>query len=522
MANGFLGIFSKRDKSKPVPKLVRRNPNVHDERGHLSPQSKTSTNPSDADTLEPANGSQLSVETDYVLADVEAPPARNLYNLNSPGSSASSTKLKIPFRRRKQSIATNGSNLFSASSSKLDLHESSPPPLPTKPSFVSSPSATSEADSSLHLRPPPSRAAIFNSYSDSRNLSSTQSLPHNQTRVSHSRTSSQDTTAMYENMSVPDMSSRSAPPTTSPRKPSNGGGIFSWARSRDHSKSRPTTPKSQRDPRPDLDEASFNLKSFRHVTSPSPSPIIPPTAVPDRPPSSAEFLPPARPRPRGESIASDSSQRISVAAFREAQARRSAAPSPSPSSRNDGSPFTGARLTAAVPLPQGGRKRSSTVGAPSGPTLLQSSSGSHDKPIPARSSTAPLFSNSSSSESSDSGESESEEEETLRPSRRRTLKGKSKEKAQSELGHRSKPLSSPFTSPSLDPPNPTARPRPSGDGRLQAGLHESGRTPSLYSRQRASVSTSALVPDANAKRASIVAASGLLFYIYNGFHIECS
>ena len=93
---------------------------------------------------------------------------------------------------------------------------------------------------------------------------------------------------------------------------------------------RPSSPSTAASPPSDID--SFNLKSFRHISS------SPRTSSPNA--SSTSLVPPAIPRPRGLSTASDASPRISVGAFREAQ-RRSTAGSPVPSNR------------APSPLPSG-------------------------------------------------------------------------------------------------------------------------------------------------------------------------
>jgi len=64
---------------------------------------------------------------------------------------------------------------------------------------------------------------------------------------------------------------------------------------------------------PQVDDSTFTLKSFRQVRPESPSPLEPPQF-----PSSIVGV---GPRLRGLSNASDTSQRVTVAAFREAQAR---------------------------------------------------------------------------------------------------------------------------------------------------------------------------------------------------------
>ncbi|KAI9444547.1 hypothetical protein H4582DRAFT_825179 [Lactarius indigo] len=176
---------------------------------------------------------------------------------------------------------------------------------------------------------------------------------------------------------------------------------------------------------------SFNLKSFRHVT-----PSLSTSPNPDSPPLDS-LDPPIRPRSRGDSFASDSSQRISVAAFREVQARRSATNSPVPS-------LPGDRDSGVASGQVRSRKRSSALGTP--PPLPNT--GSQPRlPVPhgrpTRSSTAPLFLSAgmTSSESSEEEESDSDEEEaTLRPNRKRTVTSRSTGGTQSELGHRTSPV----------------------------------------------------------------------------------
>ncbi len=505
MAPGFFGLFSRRDSSKSLRKASASGsprPRPKSPAG-IRPTStaKDHTSPSIADNSETLEGSQLSLETDYVLADADSPPLplTATYPLASSssanGPSSSTTKLKMPFRRKQ------------STSSKLSTTttQSSVPPVPPIKEHHKF-SIESSLSNSPSLRPPPSRSVIFGSYADPHNALSTRSLPQD-SPFAHERQDSADTARDYETMSNPDSHMPSYSPLHPP-KPSSKGGLFAWARPRGRTKSKPTapTPTSHQPqsssilapPAPD----SFSLKSFRHITS---SLSTSPNPNPDSPPLDS-LDPPVRPRPRGDSFASDSSQRISVAAFREVQARRSATNSPVPS-------LPGDRDSGVASGQVRSRKRSSTLGTP--PPLPNT--GSQPRlPVarspPTRSSTAPLFlsASMSSSESSEEDESDSDEEEaTLRPSRKRTVTSRSAGGTQSELGHRTSPVAA-FSSARSDlghgvhsgsPSRPA--PPPQGSPNLEAPGRTS-RASSVYSRTRASVSASALLPDAAAKRASMI------------------
>jgi hypothetical protein len=290
------------------------------------------------------------------------------------------------------------------------------------------------------------------------------------------------------------------------KQPSKGGGIFSWARPRGRTKSKASIPDPSLRSAPVLPlpstDSSFNLRSFRTITSPTPESTPPSNSPPSKSPI------PRPHRPREDSFASDASQRISVAAFREAQARRSTTDSPVPSSSGDRDSFASGQIR--------NRKISSALGTPPSasspapqPRRLVSRS------PPTRSSTAPLSfaASMTTSDSSEEEESESEEDDeeeaTVRLGRKRTVTSRS---ARSELGHRSPPKSSISASRSdighgLSS-GLTSRPSPIPRvARNSPGLEASGkgnRTSSVYSHARASVSTSALGSDAAANRASVV------------------
>ena len=211
----------------------------------------------------------------------------------NPG--ASSSKMKLPFMRSK---------------SKVDL-PATDSPSPTDPTSVSLQSGTQSAPPTSPLTPP-QKSAIFGGYGDPENALTSKSLPN----VNHTRSESHETV-------------KTTTPASAGKK--SGRGLFSWARDRKKSKAPPPPLPSS-----ELKDDSFNLRAFRHVSGPETAPSTPgldDTTIP-------LDLPPARPRPRGDSVASDTSQRVSVAAFREMQARRSQAGSPSPSPQPTSRPTT--------------------------------------------------------------------------------------------------------------------------------------------------------------------------------------
>jgi hypothetical protein len=495
----FLAFFSKRD-SQSVPRKSPRSSSQPSPNTPTSLPLSSIPSPSIADASEQLEESELSLEAEYVLADPNPSPvnSNDVYPLSSSnGASTSTTKLKMPFRRKQPA------------SSKLKTFPSQstlPPSVPSKDPHKSS--VESSVSGTPSLLPPPSRSAIFGSYADPHSALSTRSLPQGVPTI-HSRRKSRDAPPNYETMSNPDShtTSFSTPP---PKEPSKGG-LFSWARPRGRTKSKPSLPHSSLGSAPVLTlppADSFNLKSFRHVA--------PPETPPSGSPSKTDPLP--RPRPRGDSFASDSSQRISVAAFREAQARRSATNSPAPSLPGDRDSFPPGqvrnRRRSALATPPSATKAGSQPHSPqpsSPPTRSPPTRSPPTRSPPTRSSTAPLSFSASitSSESSDEEESESEEEATLRPRRRRTITSRS---AQSEVGFRSSPIltygaaRSDIGHGSSDMPN---RPSPSPRNNANHSPNPEGsgnrsRSSSVYSRARTSLSTSALMPEAATKRAPVV------------------
>lgn len=208
--------------------------------------------------------------------------------------------MKLPFKRSKSKV-----NLATVDT-----------PSPTDLLYSPSPHFSTQSEPPHSPLTPPQKSAVFGGYGDSGNALSTKSLPN----VNRARSESHETV-------------RTTTPATAGKK--SGGGLFSWVRDRKKSKAPPPPLPSE------LNGDSFNLRAFRHVggygTAPGPDDSAP------------LELPPARPRPRGDSVASDSSQRVSVAAFREMQARRSQADSPTPQSASRSSTQVDSYLRSGSP-----------------------------------------------------------------------------------------------------------------------------------------------------------------------------
>ncbi|KAL5535960.1 hypothetical protein ACEPAF_4054 [Sanghuangporus sanghuang] len=372
---------------------------------------------------------------------------------------------------------------------------------------------SSTPSSSPLTRPLDQPRKSFNFSSDKLSLSIDTSFdsPSLQSSVFPSRRESPSTPTLPRPVSNarPQPAPLQKPDPTYERK--SNGGLFSW---RERKKSKSPKPDPDSLVLPPLTDASFNLKSFRHVLPESGSESSSKRS-PVQSPSSSSLVPPAR--PRGASVAStDSSQRISVAAFREAQARRSstnlANGSPSPTIRPVSVAANNSAVSDAVPPRplRAGRPTASPSPTP----------GRGGQPKPSRKSAVI----SSSSEISSSEESDSDDGSPSRPrsrlSRQRTITKRSYG-ARSDLGHgasrttdyshhqqvpstrseaghdTSNRSSHASASPSRGPP-PSAFPKP-------AEATVGTRSFSLYRRQRASYSTSELSPSAAAQRASAVA-----------------
>lgn len=413
---------------------------------------KPSPNPSDSTSVQ---------ESEYVSVRRDAlPHATNGLYKGPPAAAASSSRLRQAFARKKSPTPDDVQPF------------PSPPPLPY------SPSAKSEADAD-RFRPPPSKSSLFSAYADPQGALSTRSLPTK--RTNHARSRSREVASV-------DAHSNSEASPTQPAKKS--GGLFAWAH-RERKKSKPTEPIQPFPLSVDLGTDSFNLRSFRHIgaePTPSVSMDLP------RPPSvhsNTPFHPPHPPhaRPRGDSLISvDSAQRVSVAAFREMAARsRNASPSPSlrPPSTTD--------LTHLDPH---------------APSHLRPGGGIRPPVLSTRSSVANALFTSTDTESDEDSEQEDSDDsggsETLRPKRNKTIT-KKPGKASTELGHR-------MRTPPSAPPARTAKSSlghgesPSPSPQITSSSSREGR-PNAFARTRASASTSALQPNAAARRASMLAAN---------------
>ncbi|KAG2153575.1 uncharacterized protein EDB93DRAFT_225128 [Suillus bovinus] len=435
------GIFAKREKQSG-PRSAQSNLNVP-----TTPTSRVSL----------SSGTVTSSEPDYVFPDksLKFLPAAAY----AGSAAASSSKLKLPFRRRhvhQPHVASTSTNIFSLNDSPPRAHISS---------VVS--------DSGHDISPPKPSFGIYHDPS----INSTHSLPHEPTRRQYPL----DTPSVIARNQI-----HSAPPSSSSTTPPHvkkSGGLFSWARER--TKSKPAPPPatiaapSTSSPSP---RENFNLKAFRHIRSESPTSLI---DVPD-----VELpLPPPRPRPRGDSVASDSSQKISVAAFREAQARRSRANSPVPSFRLPSSLDT----LRVENMP---RQRASTVSTPTGSEHhlpLNRNSTALPLPIPTNRTSSVL--DTSSSESDDYDEEVDSDGVPIKPSRKGTVTPRPGSRSWSDAGHAH------ITS------NAQARrPEPARWSKSDnVQLRQSDNIAAV--RARASASTSALTPNAAALRASTLASA---------------
>ncbi|KDQ31453.1 hypothetical protein PLEOSDRAFT_175853 [Pleurotus ostreatus PC15] len=406
------------------------------------------------------SSASVSPTTEYVTTDKSLPSSPNgkhaLPRSVYPSAAASSSKLRLPFSRKK--TASNASLAVS------QYEESMSPPRPSYASRTST-AASSDTETSTierrHLRPPPSRSAIFAAYGGDPRAAqqSTRSLPD-------------------ERRAKPQPPSPPLPPV--PQKRS----LFGWYKSQPKSTNASPTATSA--------DESFNLKSFRHVRPGSPTHSNISTA-------SISNLPPPRPRPRGTSTASDSSQRISVAAFREAQARRSQAGSPAPPDLRSASPqappLVGSKSYGGIES-----NRSSSNLSHYYPSSQPSQ---NNRLTPRRSS---VFADDSDSTATSSEEEESDDGE-VRDRRAKGAAGVGRRRTATHRGGSDRPAAG----------KARATRSEMGHNSAWAGDKTSGnlpvpRLPSLtqlqqsqQSRQRASVSTSASMPNAAAKRASLLA-----------------
>ena len=451
----FLGLFSRKSKNPDPPPQsstpsddhsnVSISPTVSNSTGHdRSLRASFSRSHRHADSTRSVHAPATPAQADRssVYPSITSSP--------SAASTASSSKLRLPFSRKRQpppAAATSTTSVNTAASQAVAQRDCHPAP---RPPFAdrerTSTASDGELTDSRRLRPPPSKSAIFAAYADPQGALSTRSLPNDAPQP----------------FSLPDSGMPSLPsdcspqpaPVSPPRK-----SFFSWGRSPSpapvaKTKSKSTSPPQPvQDPKADsgveVSNSSFNLKSFRHV-GPS-SPLDSQASLPVPSPSPLA-------RPRGTSVG-DPSQRISVAAFREAQARRSSmVDSPVPSLRSS-SPL------GTSPIQEPGGRASPRLGP------LKSSI-SHDARLDEN-----FDSDADTSSSEQDSDGESDRERTL--TQRDRWKGKAK--AKSEMGHGI------LRSENMDTPS---RPQSS------TGQHTV--------RQRASMSTSAATPSAAAKKASIL------------------
>ncbi|KAG1779644.1 hypothetical protein EV702DRAFT_942962, partial [Suillus placidus] len=224
------GIFAKRDRQS----------------GARSAPSNVPTTPTSTTSI--SSGTVVSSEPDYVFPDksLKSLPAA----VYAGQAAASSSKLKMPFRRRH----AHQPHVTGTSTSIFSLNDS--PPRAHISGVVS--------ESGHDLPPPPPKPSFFGIHHDP-NINSTLSLPNENTRHQPRL----DTPSVVARNEI-----HSAPPSsvTIPPNLKKSGGLFSWARER--TKSKPAPPPatiaapSTTNPPP---RENFNLKAFRHVRSESPT-----------------------------------------------------------------------------------------------------------------------------------------------------------------------------------------------------------------------------------------------------------
>ncbi|KAG5639660.1 hypothetical protein H0H81_008821 [Sphagnurus paluster] len=456
------GIFGRKNKSSP--KLQENGQDISSALSsptgeYVTPDRSLPSSPNGASTLHPDSAKR-------------EPAPSSVYP--SLAQTASSSKIRLPFSRKKAAPAASTTSVVTTFSNSQGSNFGSPPRAPHPGRTSTSTTSDAEVDS-RRLLPPPSKSAIFAAYTDPQSALSTRSLPTEPLPLSFTASS----------------------PTSAPAPPKKPG-FFHWSKSSPNTLTKPkpksTSPAQSPPTSPSSDQNSFNLKSFRHVGTP--------TAAITSPNDSNISLSPPIPRPRGTSTASDASQRISVAAFREAHARRSAAGSPVPSNR---APSPGPLMNVNYP----------------------------NRPQPHKRSMSNLAYNSDSDES-EPGQEDADSDHSASPPTTRPKRGDSKlmrrkrtftkhnEKdrppvraTKSEMGHgtsSSAPMRRDIIVPAprsqskyvllseYPPQSPEQQEQERARSQSSLGLNSSARP-------RASASTSALSPSAAAQRASILASA---------------
>lgn len=316
----------------------------------------------------------------YITPDISTPSDPNAKN--PVRGELGGGRLRLFNRKKSSNVVLEQTTLSS---------ELSTPQFPTFPRLSDVDSDPSDV---RRLRPPPSRSAIFAAYADPGSALSTRSLPENS----------------FPKI-TPFLSSPPPPLPLPQKRPS----FFAWAKPSTSSSLKSAKnnddPFNARSDSPDSRTGSFNLKSFKHLRPPSPPFDV---SAPD-----VSLVPPI-PRPRGSSMHSDRSQRISVAAFREAQARRS----------HNGSPIPSPHESSPIPA-QGAVTPGGTRAIGNGPRTSRSSAALLQHDHTKRSSTAVA----STTDDDDFSDDSSEEDDVHRRANDRLGPGKSKSKSKSETGH---------------------------------------------------------------------------------------
>ena len=377
------GLFSRKSKSSPRSKRddhAASSVNTSELDSALSSPTTSYVKPDNSIPSHPNARNLLHSDSAH-----ELPPSSVYPSLASLGTTSTSKKLRLPFTRKKVTLPK--SDLSMGSSMNVNSPNFNPSMQSASNPRQSTSTLVSKTDPEelRRLRPPPSRSAIFAAYGDPTNNLSIHSLP--------------DEAPVVSRLSFPS-------PSPAPQS-SKKNSLFSWSKGTSKSSPRPPFDDTTKSalvhvpPTGPDSGSSFNLKSFRHIREPS--------LVRSNVSNVSLVLPAPRPRLRGESTNSDSSQRISVAAFREVQARRSLAGSPSPSFRT--------------------------------PSPVPASTSSPQNRIQPRGRQSSMLLHTSDSDSSTSSEDEDEDETIKRRpgishSGHNNFERKDKGKAKSEMGHK--------------------------------------------------------------------------------------
>ncbi|KZV93721.1 hypothetical protein EXIGLDRAFT_835540 [Exidia glandulosa HHB12029] len=429
--------------------------------------------------------------TDYVVPDSHGPAHPNgpvrprLAVYPAGGSEPSGSKLRLPFIRK--SKTSDASSVVSESPSAAS----------TRP----------------QLLPPPAPTSVFGDLT-----SSTYSLPLlDDGRLAAGALTSP--TRRPLSTGEPSQARNAHSERDVAKKRSS---VFAWgSSSRESPASAPSSTSKAKAKGKDLpDDASFNLKSFKHVRPPSPASHLRPSAVDPASPTTPTSRTPGR--PRGDSTYSEGGSAMKAAEFR-ARARRSSTSLPLASPRGSVD-FDAARRSGHSPVRPPSRTAATTPpqvrpprqqGPPArtaSPATLTASAAT-----PRAADTRRFRMSSSETSSEDEEEEEDSDESSGFGAGKRnngelvrdtTITPRSARSEAGHAGHSARGVSSERTRPAMRPPSRSEHGHASSSStNLLAARHPMPNAPpvagSVYARPRASLSTSALSSGQNNSRTSV-------------------